>query len=101
MPRMNAIPPLSTKFHFKSISYETLAASWFTSAGWEVLLPIIDHGKKTDLVVADDQNYYRIQIKSLETDNEKTTVCNMWGDVAVDFIIYFGSSLLQVGNSVE
>ncbi len=89
MPEMNAIPPLPTKKHFKSISYETLAASWFTSIGWEVLLPIIDHGKKTDLVVADDSNYYRIQIKSVETDDEKTFVHNSWGDVAIDFIIYF------------
>ncbi|TVO75889.1 group I intron-associated PD-(D/E)XK endonuclease [Sedimenticola selenatireducens] len=92
MPRMNAIPPLPTQAHFKSVSYETLATSWLTSDGWEVLLPVIDHGKKTDLVVADDLNYYRIQIKSLETNNEEVVVSNMWGDVAIDFIIYFSKT---------
>ncbi len=94
MPKMNVIPPLPTKTHFKSISYETLAASWFTSGGWEVLLPMIDHGKKTDLVLSDDSNFYRIQIKSLETKEEQVFVHNAWGDVSIDFVIYFS----RVGN---
>ncbi|MCU7805990.1 MAG: hypothetical protein KZQ96_22670 [Candidatus Thiodiazotropha sp. (ex Lucinoma borealis)] len=94
MPRMNTVPSLTTKFHFKSISYETLAASWFTSAGWEVLMPIIDHGKKTDLVVADDSNYYRIQIKSLETNDEGVFINNMWDDANINYIIYFS----RIGN---
>ncbi len=89
MPEMNAPIPLPTRQFCKSISYETLAASWFTSIGWEVLPPIIDHGKKTDLVVADDSNYYRIQIESVETDDEKAFIHNSWCDVAIDFIIYF------------
>lgn len=89
---MNANPSLPTKRHFKSISYETLAASWFTSAGWEVLLPMIDHGKKTDLVLADNSNFYRIQVKSVETDDERAFVQNMWGDVPIDFIIYFSKT---------
>ena len=89
MPRKNAIFTSPEKQHYKQISYETLAASWFTSDGWEVLLPIIDHGKKTDLVIADDLNYYRIQIKTLESSSEDILVDNKWGDVNIDFIIYF------------
>jgi hypothetical protein len=37
--------------HYKQISYENLAASWFTADGWEVFMPVTDHDRKTDLVV--------------------------------------------------
>ena len=35
--------------HDKQVSFETLAASWFTFDGWDVLFPIIDHDMKIDL----------------------------------------------------
>ncbi|WP_194164254.1 group I intron-associated PD-(D/E)XK endonuclease [Agarivorans sp. B2Z047] len=49
------------------MSYESKTATWLLQDGWEVLLPIIDHGLKTDVVKSDGHSFYRIQVKSLET----------------------------------
>ena len=89
MPVKNAQRTEPAKAHYKQISYETLAASWFAHDGWEVFLPIIDHGKKTDLIIADDSRYYRIQVKSVETNDESVYVENKWGDERIDYVIYF------------
>ncbi|MDX8128027.1 group I intron-associated PD-(D/E)XK endonuclease [Methylomonas sp. OY6] len=73
----------------KQLSYEQLVAAWFSSDGWEVLVPAIDHGKKTDLVVADDTNFYRIQVKTVESSNDSITVENKWKGAKIDYVIYF------------
>jgi hypothetical protein len=44
---------------------------------------------KTDLLVGDGHEYYGVQIKSLETDDEDHIVVNKWGNAAIDFVIYF------------
>ena len=89
MPVKNAAPALSSIKHYKSLSYETLAASWLLNDGWDVFLPMIDHGQKTDVVISDGQVFYRIQIKSVETNDEATQVDNKWGEVSIDYVIYF------------
>ena len=66
----NATPPSSAIKHYKSLSYETLAASWLVNDGWDVFMPMIDHGQKTDIVISDGFEFYRIQIKSVETNDE-------------------------------
>ncbi|WP_293268169.1 group I intron-associated PD-(D/E)XK endonuclease [Neptunomonas sp.] len=71
IPVKNAVRTLPASKHYKNISYETLAASWFTNDGWEVLMPLVDHGSKTDLVIVDDSNFYRIQVKSLASNDEE------------------------------
>lgn len=73
----------------RHMSYEQLVAAWLLSDGWEVLIPMLDHGMKTDLVVADDNNFYRIQIKCLDTTDESTNVSNQWKGKKIDFVIYF------------
>ncbi|NQY33777.1 MAG: hypothetical protein HRT37_02180 [Alteromonadaceae bacterium] len=78
--------------HYKNTSFETLAASWFTYDGWEVFVPMIDHDMKTDLLVSDGLNFYRIQIKTVETADESHFVENKWGDAKIDFVIYFSKS---------
>lgn len=65
--------------HYKQVSFETLAASWFTFDGWEVFAPIIDHDMKTDLLVSDGNNFYRIQVKTIESHDESHVVENKWG----------------------
>ena len=57
MPVKNSSIKLQTLAAHKQLSYENLIAAWLLGDGWEVLIPAIDHGKKTDLVVADDNNY--------------------------------------------
>lgn len=67
MPVKNAVLKQTTLAAHKQLSYEQLLSAWLLSDGWEVLIPVIDHGKKTDLVVADDDSFYRIQVPGQPT----------------------------------
>lgn len=89
MPIKNCVLKQTTLAAHKQLSYEQLAAAWLSSDGWEVLIPAIDHGKKTDLVISDGPNYYRIQIKSIDTKDESITVENKWLGSKIDYVIYF------------
>lgn len=89
MPVKNQAPKDSALKHYENISFETQAASWLLNDGWEVYQPMIDHGMKTDLLIADATKHYRIQIKTLESSNENAIVHNQWGDADIDFVIYF------------
>ena len=89
MPVRNAAIKETTLAAHKQLSYENLLAAWLLGDGWEVLIPVIDHGKKTDLVVADDDRYYRIQVKSLRSPNESITVENKWQGAKIDYVVYF------------
>lgn len=89
MPIRNAVRKNPTLNAYKQLSYETLAASWLLSDGWEVFTPMIDHGEKTDLLIADKSKVYRIQVKSVESKEEDCFVENKWGEVKIDFVIYF------------
>lgn len=92
MPVINNQIKEQTLAAHKQLSYESLVASWLMSDGWEVLVPAIDHGKKTDLVIADDNCYYRIQVKSIESGNESAFVENKWKGSKIHFVIYFSRS---------
>lgn len=78
--------------HYINISYETLLASWLLQDGWDVFMPMIDHGSKTDVLISDGKNYYRIQVKSLESNDETTRVYEQWHGVDIDYVVYFTKS---------
>ena len=89
MPVKNHILKEQTLAAHKQLSYENLVTAWLMSDGWEVLIPATDHGMKTDLVIADDTNFYRIQVKSIATSDESICVENKWMGVKIDYVIYF------------
>lgn len=90
MPVKNSKIKQQTLAAHRHLSYENLVAAWLMSDGWEVLIPAIDHGKKTDLVIADDDNnYYRIQVKTIESSDESIKVENKWKGAEIDYVIYF------------
>ena len=89
MPVRNSSPANESLKHYKSLSYEWLAASWLLKDGWDVFTPMIDHGLKTDFVISDGQDFYRIQIKSVESNDENIVVENKWDKAAIDYVIYF------------
>ena len=89
MPVKNSILKEKTLAAHKQLSYENLVTAWLMGDGWEVLIPAIDHGKKTDLVAADDSNFYRIQVKSIDSGDESILVQNKWKGAKVDYVIYF------------
>ncbi|MEW6992304.1 hypothetical protein AADZ91_16670 [Colwelliaceae bacterium 6441] len=92
MPVKNANRTAPANQYYKNTSFETLAASWFTYDGWEVFVPVIDHDMKTDLLVSDGVNFYRIQIKTVESADESHFVENKWGEAKIDYVIYFSKS---------
>ena len=92
MPVKNTILKEKTLAAHKQLSYQNLVTAWLMSDGWEVLIPAIDHGKKTDLIAADDSNYYRIQVKSIYSDDESISVENKWKGVKIDYVIYFSQT---------
>ena len=92
MPVKHANRTAPANQHYKNTSFETLAASWFTYDGWEVFVPMIDHDMKTDLLVSDGLNFYRIQIKTVETADESHFVENKWGNAKIHFVIYFSKN---------
>jgi hypothetical protein len=73
----------------KNCSFETQCASWFTQGGWQVFIPLLDHGHCTDLLLSDGPNYYRVQIKTIEAQNEDCEVENRWKDTHVHFVVFF------------
>jgi len=87
MPVKNAHRTDPALQHYKQVSFETLAASWFTFDGREVFAPIIDHDMKTDLLVSDGNNF--TGSKSIESHDESHVVENKWGDAKIDYVIYF------------
>ena len=89
MPVKSQYPHSESIKHYKSISYETLLASWLLQDGWEVFMPMIDHGMKTDVLISDGVEFYRIQVKSLECSDENTIVTEQWHGANIDYVIYF------------
>lgn len=61
-------------------------------AGWQVFLPLLDHGHKTDLLVSDGPNYYRIQVKTIEAQDPHFEVENKWKGSNVHYVAYFAKN---------
>ena len=57
--------------------------------GWQVFLPILDHGHQTDILISDGPNYYRIQVKTVEASGDDHTVQNRWEGSNVDVVVFF------------
>jgi hypothetical protein len=45
---------------------------------------MVDHGKKTDLVICDAGRYYRIEVKAAGTRDESMRVYDKWQRALVD-----------------
>lgn len=92
MPILNAKLKEPALAAHKHLSYEQIVSAWLSGDGWEVLIPMVDHGRKTDLVIADDEgHYYRIQVKTVQTLDESIRVENKWRGAKVDYVIYFST----------
>lgn len=91
MPVLNANLKATTLAAHHHLSFEQQVCAWLSSAGREVLVPLVDHGRKTDLVIADDKDYYRIQVKSVHTRDPHVRVENKWQGARLDYVIYFST----------
>lgn len=73
----------------KAMAYESTVVSWLMQDGWQVFLPILDHGHKTDILISDGPHFHRIQIKTVEASGEQHIVPNLWKDSHCDYVIFF------------
>src|ERR1035441_8051584 len=73
----------------KNHSYEFLVATWLMQDGWQVFAPLLDAAHAVDLIVSDGPKSYRIQIKSVESQDESCYVQNVWKGRHIDYVIYF------------
>lgn len=74
-------------------AYESRVVSWLMQDGWQVFLPVLDHGHQTDILISDGPNFYRIQIKTVEAGSDSHIIYNKWKDSHVDLVIYFAKTL--------
>lgn len=89
MPRRLTRTKAGTHQALKNSSYESMVVSWLMQDGWQVFIPILDHGHSTDILISDGPSYYRIQIKTVEAKGEDQIVENRWKDSNVDVVVYF------------
>lgn len=91
MPILNAHLKPATLAAHRQLSVQQQVASWLSSVGWEVLIPTVDHGRKTDLVAADDGAYYRIKVKSVHAAHPQIRVENKWAVAHLNYVIDFST----------
>lgn len=89
MPRRLTQTKPDTHQAMKNTSYESMVVSWLMQDGWQVFLPILDHGHQTDILISDGPSYYRIQVKTVEASGEDHVVHNAWKGSNVDVVVYF------------
>jgi hypothetical protein len=89
MPTRKTKTEPGTHQALKNTSFESRVVSWLMQDGWQVFLPVLDHGHQTDLLISDGPNYYRIQVKTVEASGENHVVHNQWKDSNVDLVIFF------------
>ena len=73
----------------KHTAFESMVVSWLMQDGWQVFVPMLDHGHKTDILISDGPHYHRIQIKTVEASGEKHVVQNLWKDSHCDVVVFF------------
>ena len=59
------------------------------NGGWQVFFPLLDAAHAVDLIASDGPKSYRLQIKTLESQDEDRRVPNDWKGKHIDYVIYF------------
>ena len=89
MPRRMTQTKTGTHQALKNTSFESKVVSWLMQDGWQVFLPVLDHGHQTDILISDGPNFYRIQVKTVQASGEDHVVENKWESSNVDVVIFF------------
>lgn len=89
MPRRLTETKPETHQAMKNASYESMVVSWLMQDGWQVFLPVLDHGHQTDILISDGPNYYRIQVKTVNASGDDHEVHNQWENSCVNCVVFF------------
>lgn len=89
--RMSSLIEAHAKLH-RNHSFELLVASWLMDAGGHVFWPLLDAAHAVDLIVLDGPKSYRLQVKTVESQELNQVVKNCWKKRHLDYVIYFARS---------
>ncbi len=89
MPRRLTQTKPDTHQAMKNTSYESRVVSWLMQDGWQVFLPVLDHGHQTDILISDGPNYFRVQVKTIGAKGEEHYIRNQWANSNVDCVVFF------------
>ena len=89
MPRRQTHTKRGTRQALKNTAYESMLVSWLMHDGWQVFLPILDHGHQTDMVISDGPNFFRIQVKTVGAKGQDHWLQNSWEGSDVDVVVVF------------
>lgn len=89
MPRRLTHTKPGTHQVLKNTAYESMLVSWLMYDGWQVFLPILDHGHQTDIVISDGPSFFRIQVKTVEAKGEDHLLQNSWKESDIDIVVVF------------
>lgn len=92
MPRRLTKTQEGTHNALKNSSFESLVVSWLMHDGWQVFVPILDHGHKTDILISDGPQYFRIQVKTVDASSKDHPIENQWRDSGIDVVVAFARS---------
>ena len=76
----------------KNHAYEFQVATWLMQDGWQVFMPLLDAAHAVDLIVSDGPKTYRLQVKSVASQEEDIYVLNKWKDRHIDYVVYFAQA---------
>ena len=91
MPRRLTQTPEKTHLTMRNIAFESQVVTWLLHDGWQVFTPVLDKWHKTDILISDGQQYFRIQIKTISATKGKKNIDieNVWKDAPIHYVIYF------------
>ena len=89
MPTRKTQTPTGAHKVLINTSFESEVISWLMQDGWQVFVPMLDHGHKTDILISDGPNYYRIQVKTVDASGEDHVIENKWQGSYVDVVVVF------------
>ena len=78
-----------TEAVLKNVARESEVVHWLMYDGWQVFVPMLDNPHKTDVLISDGPNYYRLQVKTIEAKDASQELENLWKDSYVDIVICF------------
>ncbi len=89
MPRRLTQTKAGTHQALKNTSFESMVVSWLMQDGWQIFLPVLDHGHQTDILISDGPNFFRIQVKTVDASGDDHVIENRWKDSNVDVVVFF------------
>lgn len=89
MPIRRTATNKGTRQVLKNIACESRVISWLMDDGWQVFTPACDNGHRTDILISDGPNFYRIQIKTAQASDESHRLQNRWKGSDVHVVVAF------------